>query len=200
MNLADPNDVGLTHVPASLLATLSSTSGAMTIRQLARSSGVSLARAQHWVNHWAERGVVIQRQAGSAVMYSVNYEHLMTPSLLALARVRETMIERIAADVADWDIPPLSVTAFGSFARGDGSITSDIDLLVVHESSEQQIWHRQLESSAETLEHAFGNPIQWLDFPRSTWLEMCTRADPLVAEVRRDAIHIFGEYLTLISR
>lgn len=198
MNLGDPSDVGLAHVPAALLATLKSTSGAMSIRQLARVSGVSLARTQHWVNHWAERGVVIQQHAGRAVMCSMNYEHLMTASLLALACVRESTLDRITTEVAAWEVPPLSVTAFGSFARGDGSVRSDIDLLVVHEAEDPQAWDHQLTRSAEILENTLGNPVQWLDFPRSTWLEMHTHDDPLVTEVQKDAIHIFGEYLTLV--
>ncbi len=198
MNLGDPADLGLAHVPALLLAALSRTSSPLTIRQLARVSGVSLARTQHWVNHWADRGLVNQQRAGRAVMCSVNREHLFTPSLLALANAREIVVERIATEVASWRIPALTVTAFGSFARGDGSVASDIDLLVVHDAVDEEAWSQQLARSAETLELNLGNTIQWLDFPRPMWVNMRAQDEPLVAQVHRDAIHIFGEHLTLV--
>lgn len=200
MNLSDPSDLALGQVPARILAALAETSTSLTIRQLAKVSGVSFASAQHWVTHWAIRGVVDQRPAGRAVLCSLNREHLMTESLLNLARPRKTMIEAIASEVAGWRQQALSVTAFGSFARGDGDPESDIDLLVIHTSLDAQAFNDQLMDSASLLQRALGNSIQWIAYRDVTWHQMTEHEDPLVAEVHRDAIHIFGEYLTLLRQ
>jgi predicted nucleotidyltransferase len=199
MNLAEPSDVALSLVSARLMAELAGTTGAMTIRQLARVSGVSLTSTQHWIHHWADRGVVIQQPAGRAILCALNHDHILTPSLVLLARSREAMIEAISAEVSAWRIPSISVSAFGSFARGDGQVDSDIDLFVVHDSSGDHTWHEQLAASAETLRMKLGNRIEWYDVSRVEWHSMKSVEDPLVTELKADVIHIFGEYLTLIK-
>jgi len=200
MNLEDPSDVALAQVPARILTVLDQTHTSMSIRQIARTSGTSLARAQYWLNHWAERGVVDQQVAGRAVMCSLNRQHLMTESLVTLARANLAMRDRIADEVRAWGLVPVSVTAFGSFARGDGGTESDIDLLVIHvNDASSERWQDQLTEAAERLQRILGNPVQWVDFHRDRWLEMRATPEPLVAEVERDAVHIFGEHLTLIT-
>lgn len=199
MNVGDPSDLALGQVPARILAALAGTSSAMTIRQLAKVSQVSFASTQHWVNHWATRGVIDQRTAGRAILCSLNREHFTTASLLTLAEPRKAMMDRIAAEVAGWSAPVLNVTAFGSFARADGSPESDIDLLVIHNAQEIGALVDQLITSAARLERALGNSIQWIQYRDTQWRQMTEQEDPLVAEVHRDAIHIFGEYLTLLD-
>lgn len=198
MNLGDPSDVGLAQVPARILTALAATSGAMTVRQLARASGTSLARTQHWVHHWADRGVILQQQAGRSLMCSLNRAHLMTASLVTLANARNTMIECIRSEVVNWSIQPRTVAAFGSFARGDGDVDSDIDVLVIFDTQDLDGWHEQLGASAERLGTQFGNRIEWYDLNLPTWHRMIRDGEPLVAELQRDVIHIFGEYLSLL--
>lgn len=199
MNLGDPCDVGLAQVPARLLAALANISGGVTIRQLARISGVSLARTHYWVNFWADRGVVTQVHAGRALMCSLNHEHVMTASLVTLASARAAIMKCIVAEVDEWPLVPLNVTTFGSFARGDGSVTSDIDLLVLFDIPDLDAWSDQLQLASETLQTKIGNPIQFLDYPIETWVDMRRQIDPVVSEIHRDGIHIFGEHLTLVE-
>ncbi|MDA2987814.1 MAG: nucleotidyltransferase domain-containing protein [Actinomycetota bacterium] len=199
MNLGDPSDVGLAQVPARLLAALAQVSGGVTIRQLARISGVSLARTHYWVTFWADRGVVTQLHAGRALMCSLNHEHIMTASLVNLASARAAIMKCIVAEVEKWPLVPLNVTTFGSFARGDGSVTSDIDLLVIVDVDDLDTWSDQLQLASETLQTKIGNPIQFLDYPVKTWHNMMHQNDPVVTEIHRDGIHIFGEYLTIVE-
>jgi predicted nucleotidyltransferase len=199
VNLAEPSDVGLSHVPARLLAVLARTTGPMTLRQLARVSGVSLTRTQHWVHHWADRGVVIQQPAGRAIMCTLNREHILTASLVMLADSGKAMSSAIAAEISTWKFAPISVAAFGSFARGDGRVDSDIDLFVVHEARDVDAWHEQLLASAERLRLKLGNRIEWYDVTSVEWHNMKSAKEPLVAELASDVIHIFGDYLTLVG-
>lgn len=198
MNIGDPSDLALGQVPVRILAALAGTSNAMTIRQLAQVAQVSFASTQRWVNHWATRGVINQRTAGRAILCSLNRDHLMTTSLLTLAQPRKAMMGCIAAEVESWSQTALNVTAFGSFARVDGTPESDIDLLVIHDAADTSAFIDQLITSASRLEQVLGNSIQWIEYRDTQWRQMMEQEDPLVTEVRRDAIHIFGEYLTLL--
>jgi predicted nucleotidyltransferase len=198
VNIGDPSDLALGQVPVRILSALAGTSNSMTIRQLAQVSQVSFASTQHWVNHWAARGVIDQRTAGRAILCSLNRHHLMTSSLLTLAQPRRAMMDCITAEVESWSQPVLNVTAFGSFARADGTPESDIDLLVIHDATDTSAFIDQLIASASHLEQVLGNPIQWIEYRDTQWRQMMEQDDPLVTEVHRDAIHIFGEYLTLL--
>ena len=109
------------------------------------------------------------------------------------------MMGCIAAEVESWSQPALNVTAFGLFARVDGTPESDIDLLVIHDAVDTSAFIDQLITSASRLEQVLGNSIQWIEYRDTQWRQMMEQEDPLVTEVRRDAIHIFGEYLTLVE-
>jgi predicted nucleotidyltransferase len=50
-----------------------------------------------------------------------------------LAGLRLDLWERFRSELRSWKVPPLYAAVFGSAARGDGGVDSDIDLLVVHQ-------------------------------------------------------------------
>lgn len=199
MNLGNPADLALGDVPARLLNALSNSRSSLSIRQLARATGVSVASTQHWITHWVQRGLIDQQVAGRALMCSINQDHFLAPSLIALASARELIIQRILVELRSWDPSPLTVTAFGSFARGDGNVTSDIDLLVLRRNDlDRAQWDEQLDNSSYELTRVFGNSVQWIDYSVETWREMVTNDDPLVSTVVADGVHIFGEHLSVM--
>lgn len=199
MNLGNPSDLALGDVPARLLAALSHSRSSVSIRQLARSTGVSVASTQHWITHWAHRGLVEQQVAGRALMCSINRDHLLTPSLIALASTRDLISQRIVSEIHSWQLSPLTVTAFGSFARGDGDVMSDIDLLVLRRNGiDRARWDEQLDDSTRELTRAFGNSVQWIDYSEEQWRHMVSNDDPLVSTVVAEGVHVFGEHLSVL--
>ncbi|PJI94695.1 nucleotidyltransferase domain-containing protein [Luteimicrobium subarcticum] len=83
-------------------------------------------------------GIVHGERAGAAVMYSMNTEHLAYPALDAALRSPDAISllrERVDALAVQWTASdrtsPPTIALFGSVARGEASLESDVDLLVV---------------------------------------------------------------------
>ena len=73
-------------------------------------------------------GLVLQVPGG----YVVNREHLAYRAIESLLDTLGELRRRVAATVATWEVPAVSVVQFGSTARGQAGPSSDVDLLVVH--------------------------------------------------------------------
>lgn len=85
--------------------------------------------AQRLVAH----GVVSVEQVGQAYRYSLNRRHLLAGAVVAIAHAADALRESVHDHVQGWSRPPELVLLFGSAARGDMRVDSDIDLLVVSE-------------------------------------------------------------------
>ena len=136
-----------------VLAVLARTDRALTGRRLAEL--VAPSASQTGVNcalHvLAASGVVQRERAGPSYLYRLNRDHLAADAITALATMRERLVDRIGQRVASWEIPAEAVWLFGSAARGDGSTSSDVDLVVVRPADvdeDDETWARQLGGSA----------------------------------------------------
>ena len=64
-------------------------------------------------------------------LYLLNRDHVAAEAIVALTRLRTPIIERITDALSHWSPEPVHASLFGSFARGEATATSDIDILVV---------------------------------------------------------------------
>lgn len=78
-----------------------------------------------------EIGTVLEAFAGRISIFALNREHLLAESITQFANAKRTFIEKLAAEITDWETQPISVTMFGSAARNDMQSNSDIDLLFI---------------------------------------------------------------------
>lgn len=76
-------------------------------------------------------GLVSELVLGNTHAYSLNRQHLLAEPLLAMANAKERLLDKIQEVVASWPTQPLTVALFGSAARGEMHINSDIDILIV---------------------------------------------------------------------
>src|SRR5688500_19034557 len=83
-----------------------------TVRRLSGRHSVDGVRKA--LNRLAEQGVVTSRSAGRAVLYSLNREHLLTPSIIEMADIGREFAKRIADRVDGWQVEPVLVAIFGS--------------------------------------------------------------------------------------
>lgn len=77
------------------------------------------------------QGVVTRRAAGRAYLYGFNRDHLAAEPVVALARSRERLLERLAEATGSWVQQPVFGAVFGSAARADHRADSDLDILLV---------------------------------------------------------------------
>jgi hypothetical protein len=64
-------------------------------------------------------------------VHELNREHVAAPVAEGLADLRLTLWKRFRTALAGWNPKPVYGCVFGSTARGDGDVQSDIDLLLV---------------------------------------------------------------------
>jgi predicted nucleotidyltransferase len=112
-----------------------------------------------------------------------------------LADLRGRLLHRISEAVGSWRPAPLALWLFGSAARGEGTADSDIDLLIVRPSAtngDDQSWRRQSDDLSERVSAWSGNDCQILEYSSAELSALVKADDPLVEELRREAIVIAG--------
>lgn len=181
-----------------LLITLAQLETAVTVRALARHSDVSPQRARDYVNELNDAGLAFAERVGSAVMVSLNRQHLLAEPILALAATRGRLIDRLREELHAWD-DLAGAWLFGSTARGDGGRASDLDLLLVAESTtEAPGWVNATSRLREQANHWTGNEVQLIEHTRSSFGNLVAHANALVAAVRSEGIALTADSRALL--
>jgi hypothetical protein len=204
MDLGNPARAIFPAGTAAVLRILTGADTSFTIRELSRLAGVSAPVAGNVVHHLADHGLVLTEPAGQAIMCRFNNDHLAARGIRDLVTLRGRLIDLLREEINGWAIVSVHASLFGSAARGDGSIASDLDLLVVRPEGltedEISIWERQLAATGQRARAATGNPANWLDLTLHD-LALAVRAgEPIVTQWRQDAVALTGESLTSVLR
>src|SRR5215207_3784514 len=161
MDLSRPYRAVVSGVDGDVLVLLAGRNSALTGRQIADALG---HRSQEGVRKSLDRlvaqGIVHRQPAGRALMHSLNREHVAAPAVLALASMRTTLWQRIRDALEAWEMPPVHASAFGSAARGDGTTSSDIDLLIVRPDEvgfDDGRWRDQVDALEQQVREWTGN-------------------------------------------
>ncbi len=126
---------------------------------------VAHSTALRILDRLGEEGLVLSQDAGPARLFRLNPDHVLTPVLHEVALTRTRLIERFRTDVESWPEPPFLAVIFGSFARGDAGLESDVDILVVRPPNllDTARWERQLNILEGRGKSWCGNPVSIID-------------------------------------
>jgi len=147
------------------------------------------------LNRLSEHGLVDRQEAGRALLFTLNHEHLAAPAVDVLAGMRTELWDRIRRTVAAWEIAPVHVSIFGSTARGDGDTESDIDLFIVRPAAVQEEdmgWLVQVDELAGQIQRWTGNHAGIAEVSEDGLASLRSTQPPIVSELRSDAILISG--------
>lgn len=184
-------------VDADILQVLASADQTFTGRQLARlipersTRGVTRA-LQRLVDH----GIVDVAPAGSANLYQLNRRHLAADHIVALSRLRDTLAERISDHVDRWRQPADLVMLFGSAARNQMGLDSDIDLFIVSDHVGAEVWDTQARKLAQQVRVWTGNDCRILEMTHQQVTEGAVD-DPVLTEIARDGQTLYGDVYLL---
>lgn len=134
-------------------------------------------------------------------MCRFNREHLAAGAIVELVMIRERMLRAIEDEIALWKIAPLHASLFGSAARGEGDMHSDLDLFLVRPKGEsEEEWEEQKYTSGVRLRVKIGNPVSWFDISVTELKRAVRASEPIIAEWKKDSICLSGRLLPELLR
>jgi predicted nucleotidyltransferase len=196
VDLTRPYAVVTPTLDGAVLSALTGTTRPLTGREVSRLAG----RRNHSgtlevLNRLTEQGIVNRREAGSALLYTLNREHLAAPAVESLVNLRVELIRRLGDVVTAWKPLPFHASVFGSTARGDGNEASDIDLFLVRPdgvTAEQVEWSEQVDRLAGQVMRWTGNRASIAQVGLDELPRLMQEPPSIIAELRTDAITLFG--------
>jgi predicted nucleotidyltransferase len=169
-----------------VLSVLLRTGAPLTGRQVHAlvSSEHSLWSVQEALKALTGLGIVDTQTIGRAGVHTINESHAAVAPLRMLAdpigMLRAAIEEVVGSDVE-------SVVVFGSIARGEASLGSDIDLAVIAGPG----WDRSsdLEDAVRTR---VGNGCDVLVFTPDRFQQLAAAGEPVVSDILRDGVALVG--------
>lgn len=196
MDLTQPLSSLIPSIDADVLTVLARTEAPLTGRKVA-----ALARrgsqpaVQAILDRLVEHGVVLAQPAGSAVLYTLNRDHLLAGAVLVAVAARESLLARLRQQIGAWPVSAVHTSLFGSAARGEAGPKSDLDVLVVRRDDvkgDDPSWAAQLADLESLVVSWTGNRLAWFETDRSGLATAISEGEPLLNSLRVDGIHLTG--------
>jgi hypothetical protein len=196
MDVGRPHRALVPTVDGDVVTVLAGTTRPLTGRDVARMTGrqahSGVLRA---LTRLTEQGLVHREEAGRALLYVLNREHLAAPAVDVLADMRGELLRRIAAAGAEWSPEPAHLSVFGSAARGDGDSDSDIDVFVVRPAGvdgDDSRWVEQIDALAASIRRWTGNAASVAQVSQAELRGLVETGSTIVDGLRLDAVTLIG--------
>jgi predicted nucleotidyltransferase/biotin operon repressor len=183
-------------VDIAVLIVLAGSSMPHSGREIARRTGRSKTGVQHVLDRLVDQGIIERLPAGNAQLYSLNRSHLLAGAVEQIAGAHTELIRRLRETIGSWKIAAVHASLFGSAARSDGDIHSDIDLLVVQPATldpESEQWRAQIDALAENVRRWTGNNAGIVEISATDLPRLAEEQPPILGELRRDGIELAGK-------
>jgi hypothetical protein len=165
VDYVQPVEAVVPGVRGRVLGVLTRVETELTIRTVSRLAGASVQQTATVIAELVGLGMVTRRDAGSSALVALERENEAVGAVLGLAQVGERVMERLRDSAHDIEPQPASLIVFGSFARGDARLTSDLDVLAVRPIGlcpDDAAWLDSLGKWESTARRIVGNPAHML--------------------------------------
>ena len=204
MDLAMPLAVVTPTLDAAVLHALAATTARASGARVHRMAGTgSPDGVRRVLARLVAQGIVLADEHPNATLYLLNRDHVAADAIVALTRLRTTIIDRITDALSRWSREPVHASLFGSFARGEATTTSDIDILVVigqAGAADQDARATQIDQLSADVLRWTGNRGHIVDPTPDILAAMIAADDPLLVSWRADHIHLMGTRLLDLLR
>ncbi len=135
-------------------------------RSIARMAGMNHRVAQRALDELVTAGLVHVRLTPGANLYSLNAGHMLYEPLRAIfqaeARYLEEVAHGVSQSLSDHGLPVRKAYLYGSVARGEDSPSSDVDVALVIDGSDEELVRAGLDAVAEDLRDRFGTDFHFM--------------------------------------
>lgn len=200
MDLAHPLSSLIPSLDASTLGALAATEGSLSASQIARTAGRG-SRTGHLLvlGRLVEHGIVLAEPTGHGSRYRLNRDHVLHAAILEALAARRTLIDRVATRSRLLDPLPVHVSLFGSFARGEATTASDVDLLVVAQDADAvEALGESLADVTDSIQRWCGNRCQIVAVSVEQLRSMAADGEPIVANLLADHVVLIGDPLDAV--
>lgn len=210
MDLSDPTRSVSATLDGTVLAVLATAGRPMTVGQVAaqasRGSEIGIRRT---LARLVEQGIVRSTLMGRNHVHELNRDHVAAGIAEMLADLRPMLWKRFREEFDSWQVQPLYACVFGSAARGDGDVDSDIDLLLVHPplpderrgsiagrggmpGADSREWEEQVDRLRDRVQAWTGNSLQVVDLSLHQAQRKSHSNRSLWADIERDGVELRG--------
>ena len=205
MDMASPISSVVPSAHGPVLAALVRAGVPLSGRQIAAlvEGQVSRSRVNSVLSELAVSGLVLREPHPPSVLYQFNRQHVAADLVAGLADLRGRLLARLREEIAAWARPAVAVWMFGSAARAEGSVSSDIDVLVIRPArlpEDDPAWRSQLDRLTQDVRSWSGNACELLELSKSEIVESVRAGSKLVHDLRRDAVPLGGALPSSILR
>ena len=195
MDFVRPIEAIVPGVQGRVLSVLAETTTDLNMRTIARLSDVSLAQASRVLARLVELGVVERRDVPPSSLFQLVRQHVAVGPLLALARARDALIGEMGRLAAGLPLVPVSVIVFGSFARGEADVDSDVDAVLVRPAGvgeSDELWSESVEQWRASVRQAGGNRVEVLEAGSDEVVALLNTRRQVWRDIWRDGLVVHG--------
>ena len=195
MDFVRPIEAIVPGVQGRVLSVLAETTTDLNMRTIARLADVSLAQASRVLARLVELGVVERRDVPPSSLFQLVRQHVAVGPLLALARARDALIGEMGRLAAGLPLVPVSVIVFGSFARGEADVDSDVDAVLVRPAGvgeSDELWSESVEQWRASVRQAGGNRVEVLEVAAGEVEALLNSRRQVWRDIRRDGLVVQG--------
>jgi predicted nucleotidyltransferase len=196
VDLARPYRAVTGGVDAEVLVALLRTNRPMTGREVAaRVDSAGHETVRNVLERLVEHGIVERQPAGRAFLHTLNRRHLGAEAVARLSGMRSELWARFRATLAEWEVPAVHASVFGSAIRGDGGLDSDIDLLLVRPatiSEEDRRWRDQISGLEDDVRAWTGNHLSLIEQGEAELDQLVASKAPVLKALDADALDLAG--------
>lgn len=187
MDVSSPISTVIPSLDGPVLACLAATTAPLGLAEIHRLAGQgSKSGVRQVLIRMVESGIISEIPGG----FVLNRLHISAQAIEILADLHGELIRRIRSSVEAWKSEVLLVGLFGSAARRDGNLSSDIDLLIVSDANGLIDFSEQL---ASLITSWTGNRAQIVAITRRELKRLQQAKEPIVKKWQTELVVISGD-------
>lgn len=148
------------------------------------------------------QGVVLKEEKGRLGIYSLNRDHLAAHHIIGLADLKSELLKKMTSAMTQWEIKPVFAAVFGSAARGEMRLDSDIDIFIVRPDkvdSDDELWVSLHAELSDRVTKWTGNDARIFELSESEVTKGLIAKERVLSDIREHGLRLLGDRALLTT-